>query len=115
MKKDNKSPLKEDELVALESKSIEERVDELGQEILANAFFLIDKIKKGKKVTKEEEAMQQELMSQFKMIETIYMKLKRMNRVVGEPNADFSKGLIERLRAKKIPGSIGDIVKNLPS
>lgn len=95
-----------------QAESLEERIDALGQEIMANAFFVIDRIKKdGKKETKREIERQEELQRQFKVIRTVYSELKKMNRVIGVPNPDFSKGLLQKIKDKE--SSIGAIVTRI--
>ena len=109
------SPLANDELEALKSaESLEQRIDALGQEILANAFMAIDAVKKkGKKQSEKEIIIQEELQRQFKLIQNVYTQLKKMNRIPngGGNNNDFSKGLLDKIKEKK--SSLGAIVTKI--
>ena len=90
------------------------RIDRLGQEILANAFVTIDRIRKeGKKATKKEIEIQEDLQRQFKYIQSTYISLVKMNRITDKPsNIDFESGLLQRV--KKLKSSLANIVTKVP-
>lgn len=88
--------------------TLEERIDKLGQDIIANAFFLITKNSKGLKTTDGENDEQAEMIKRFKEITGIYSTLKKANRINGSVNASFDKELLKKIKERK--GSIGNIV-----
>lgn len=105
-----------DEEGMFDNMTIEERIDKLGQEIMANSFIFIDRAKKsGKRATAKEIRMQEELQRQFKYIVSVYQTLKKTNRISNNPgnNTAFEKDLLSRIKEKS--GSIGSIVQKLPT
>jgi len=95
--------------------SVEEKIDRLGQEIMANAFFIMDRIgREGKKATKLEIELQEESVRQFNYIKKTYDALMKMNRISSNPknNADFEKGLVEKMR--EVKSTLGNIVTTVP-
>lgn len=88
--------------------SVEEMFDAMGQEIIANGLYLSEKVKSGKKVTKQEENEQQERIKRFKEIEMVLTKLKKNNRISAGDNSKFTKDLLDKIKAKK--SSVGAIV-----
>lgn len=96
-----------------QARTIEERIDSLGQEIMANAFVAIDALKKGGKKQKESEIIkQEELQRQFKIIQNTYAQLKKMGRIspTNTP-ADFTTGLLDAIKRKK--STMGSIVTKI--
>jgi hypothetical protein len=95
--------------------SIEEKIDRLGQEIMANAFYVMDRIgMEGKKSSKLEIELQEEAVRQFNYIKKTYDALMKMNRISTNPknNTDFEKGLMEKMRETK--STLGSIVTAVP-
>jgi hypothetical protein len=98
---------------SLEGLTLEQQIDALGQEILANAFVTIRKVRRyGKKSTIKEQEVQAELQTQFKYIQSTYLSLKKMNRVQANPGNNFEENLLEKIKQKK--SSIGNIVTRVP-
>ncbi len=107
------SPLVEDEVVALEqAKSIEERLDALGMELMENAFLTMDKMKQyGKKASKKDIELQEELQRNFKTLCATYQMLKKLGRISNKPNENFEADLLKRVKDKK--SSLGAIVTRI--
>jgi hypothetical protein len=103
--------------VEIELKTVGETIDEIGQEIMANAVYMIEKIRNGQKVTKEEEAMQVEMNVQFKYLESTYQKLVKMKRIEGvsdkgvNSNESFDKNFLQKIKNKQT--TMGAIVRDM--
>lgn len=94
--------------------TLEQRFDNLAQYIIMSAWETIKRVrKKGTKIDQEEEYRQGETLKQFKIISGIYEKLKKNGRIAGKPNEHFDEQLLQKIKDKK--GSIGDIVRDIPS
>lgn len=97
--------------------SFEERFDDLGQALIANAFKVIKRIKKSgtnDPLSAEEIYIQEQSMKQFKVIERVYMTLKKANRIAGKPNADFDAQLRLKMVKDNHTSSLGSIVRDIP-
>lgn len=92
--------------------SIEERFDNLSQEMLKNAWILMRKLSKGQKVTPEEKAFQEEGMKLLHMADKIFSMLRKHKRIDNKPNVNFDKQLVQKI--KQMQSTIGEIVQKLP-
>lgn len=90
--------------------SLSEKFDALGQEIIADSYDILMRAKKkGMRVDADEEYMQVMKVKQFNIISSVFAKLKRQNRVIDEPNKDFDKQLIQKIKEKR--STVGEIVQ----
>lgn len=113
-KKKTVKTIMSDEFESLDDLPLAERIDRLGQIILARAFIIMDRIRRdGKRATKKEIDIQEDLQRQFKYIQSTYNSLVKMNRINNKPDNDnFDKGLKERI--SKMGSSIKNIVVAVP-
>lgn len=95
--------------------SIQERFDILGQEIISNSYFIMERQRKtGQRISDEERDLQEDMVEQFNIIEKIFIKLKKAGRLGDvKPNDKFDEQLLSRIKSKK--STIGDIVQTLPT
>lgn len=95
--------------------SIQERFDILGQEIIAQAFYFMERQRKnGTRISDEEKELQQETLEQFGIIEKVFMKFKKAGRLGDvKPNEKFGEQLLNRIQNKK--STIGEIVRTIPT
>lgn len=95
--------------------TLEQKIDRLGQEIMANAFALMERIgREGKKASKVEIELQEELVRHFNVIKSTYNSLIKMGRITpnNKNNGEFDKGLLDRVKEAK--STVGNIVTNVP-
>lgn len=94
----------------IQGNSLSEKFDALGQEIIADSYDILMRAKKkGMRVGEDEEYMQVMKVKQFNIISSVFAKLVRQNRVIGQPNANFDKQLIQKIKEKR--SSVGEIVR----
>lgn len=101
--------------------TIEAKIDELGQELLAQGFSLIDRMRKKKKTEEEKtelaEAMhsQEAMMKQFKVLQSVYTALVKMNRIDGsgkrKKTEEFDRAVLEKIKNQK--SALGGIVRKI--
>jgi hypothetical protein len=90
--------------------SIEEMIDLLSKEALAEAFAVIELRRKGKKVSKVREDRLIEMQNDLKNIEKIYTSCKKMNRVGAKKESQqFDRDIAAKIR-DKFTTTLGDIV-----
>lgn len=90
--------------------TLQDQIDELGQEILATAFAYTDRLRKGKKITADEEYKQVEMQRQFKYIESTFNKLKKAGRITGVAGSTADDNFLKKILQRK--SSIASIVVN---
>lgn len=94
--------------------SMEERFDNLLQEIIAQAFFIIDRQRRTKqRMTDDEKNLQDDMMYQLRMIEKAFAIAKKQGRIASKPNERFDEQLVGKIKHMK--STIGDIVTTVPS
>lgn len=91
--------------------SLGEQIDQLGQEILATAFAYTDRLRKGGRISADEEYKQKQMQVQFNYIEKAYNKLIRTGRVTGVPGSISDANFIDAIKKKK--STMGDIVRDM--
>lgn len=93
--------------------SMEERFDNLLQEIIAQAFLIIDRQRKTKqRITEDEKNLQDDSMYQLRMIEKAYALAKKNGRISPKANIQFDEQLLGKIKLMK--SSIGEIVREVP-
>lgn len=106
MKKEEKKP---DEVVV----TMEDRIDAIGEEILAMQMSIIDRRSKGDKIPEAELKILALKQIDLKSLCDTYMLLKKMGRVSGKsPKTpqEFGKGVLDTI--KKRETTMGSIVRN---
>ena len=94
--------------------SIEQRFDQIGQEIISNAYVIIKRMKKGgPSMTSEEKTLQDEMMYQLNIVEKVFSKLKKAGRIAPPANKDFDTELMGKMKddLEKSKSSVGQIVR----
>ena len=93
--------------------TIEERFDDLGQVIIANAYAILSRIREtGVKIDPDEEYRQEETVRQFKVIASTMKILRSNGRITNKVNEHFDEQLLKKIKDKK--GTIGNIVVDIP-
>lgn len=94
-------------------KSLEEQIDAIGQEIMATSMVIIAKLKNREKIEPALIERQEDMQKQFKVIQSVYRELLKMNRVKqGAPNEQFNAQFLAAI--KKTESTVGAIVKEIP-
>lgn len=103
----------EDEVAQFENgKTIEQRIDEIGQELLANAFLIMDSLRAGNQVSESLQIRQDEMQKQLKFLKNTYMDMVKMGRINTKPNENFDKQFLNKIKEQK--GTIGNIIADIP-
>lgn len=93
--------------------SMEERFDNLLQEIIAQAFFIIDRQRKTKiRMTDDEKNLQDDMMYQLRMVEKVFSIAKKQGRIAPKANEDFDNQLLRKI--KNFKSTMGEIVRDVP-
>lgn len=95
--------------------SMQARFDILGQEIIAQSFYLMERQRiNGTRISEEEKQLQQDSVEQFNIVEKVFSKFKKAGRL-GEvkPNEKFDEQLLEKIKKKK--STISEIVQMIPT
>lgn len=91
-----------------ELQTLGEKIDELGQEILATAFAYMDRLRAGGKITEDEEATQIEMQRQFKYVESVYNRLRKSGRITDIEGSKSDGNFMDKILKRK--SSISPIV-----
>ena len=83
-----------------EAISIEEKIDELGTDILAKRFDIIRRLSSNKKINESEQIALDEMQQQFKHIQATYFQMKKMNKATGRSDEKFSDEILKRVKEK---------------
>jgi thymidylate synthase len=102
----------EDELEDKEQ-TIEDMIDDIGQELLAAGFAFVKRAGKGDKPTSEELDEHKEKHKYFDNLCRTYTMLKKNGRVGGEGSTvDFDTKVLQKIKEQK--SSLGSIVTVIP-
>lgn len=94
-------------------KPIEERFDELMQQIIAFSFYLIDRQREtGQRAEEHEEDWINDAMKHLKNIEKGFAMAKKYGRVSPKPNPNFDAQVIDKIDGFK--KTVGEIVRKIP-
>jgi hypothetical protein len=95
-----------------ENESLASKFDSLGQEIIADSYDILMRAKKrGYRLSEDEDYMQTTKVKQFNIINSIFTKLKRQNRILDHPNENFDKELLQKIKEKRttVPSIVRDL------
>lgn len=97
----------------MSSMTVEQRFDSLCQQMIAFAFYIIDRHRRlGEPIHEHEQQWQKAAMEELKMIERVFAMAKKNNRIYPKPNEQFDEQLIAKI--KEMKSTVGDIVRKLP-
>lgn len=94
-------------------KPIEERFDDLIQQIIAFSFFCIDRQREtGQRTEEHEQDWIDDSMKHLKNIEKMLATAKKYGRLSPKPNPNFDAQVIDKIDGYK--KSVGEIVRKIP-
>lgn len=101
----------QDELVK-QALSIGERLDDLGQDLMAEGFFIVSQIRSGAKPTSDQMERQTLLQAEFKKLQSIYTTLVRLGRIEKKPASagEFDRKFLDKIKDKQ--STLGNIVQD---
>jgi hypothetical protein len=92
-------------------KSVEDKITELTQELMAGAFDIINRLKKGEKISDAEKIYQDEGQKQVQYLTKLYNNMKKIGVVSSVASAEaFDKNFFKKLKEKS--GTMGNIIVN---
>jgi hypothetical protein len=91
--------------------TLEQRINDISQELLITAFDILARRRKQKPVSDAELIAQEESQKQLKFIMGIYANLKKVGIISSQASAEaFDRTFIQRVKSQT--SSVGDIVRN---
>lgn len=93
--------------------TIEEMIDDLGQELLATGFSFVKRAGKGDKPTEEEIDAHTAKHKHFRDLCSTYNMLKKNGRVGNTGNPNFNKDFLKKVKDQ--PSSIANIISQIPA